>query len=193
MVSESDCAAHHPQLNHAAKPIDNSRAAERFCIVKYNGYLGAGFSEFTQNFKKSSREAALGPRERGVLHYNPCALPCVGLKPKCFEGSVPPVLVPRDAPNFELNIVRDERLAEVPAIILDGVGGFVAASEQSDDALRGHFSTRKLPMTRASMPELKKVRSASVGVFTMASPRKLKEVFMMTGTPLTAPNSSIKR
>jgi len=31
------------------------------------------------------------------------------------------------------------------------------------------------------MPELKKVRSASVGVCTMASPRKLKEVFMMTG------------
>ena len=36
-----------------------------------------------------------------------------------------------------------------------------------------HFSTKKLPMTSASMPEEKKVRMASVGVCTMASPRRL--------------------
>jgi hypothetical protein len=29
---------------------------------------------------------------------------------------------------------------------------------------RRHFSTRKLPITKASMPELKNVRNASVGV-----------------------------
>ena len=39
------------------------------------------------------------------------------------------------------------------------------------------------------MPELKKVRIASVGVQTMASPRRLNEVFMMTGTPVRWPNS----
>src|SRR5713101_3405361 len=32
-----------------------------------------------------------------------------------------------------------------------------------------HFSTRKLPMTRASIPELKNVRIVSVGVCTIAS------------------------
>src|SRR5208337_4738901 len=56
-----------------------------------------------------------------------------------------------------------------------------------------YFSTRKLPRTRASMPELKKVRIASVGVCTMASPRRLKEVFIITGTPVRFPNSSISR
>ena len=58
---------------------------------------------------------------------------------------------------------------------------------------QSYFSTRKLPMTRASIPELKKVRSASVGVWTMASPRRLKDVFMSTGTPVIFANSSIKR
>jgi len=43
------------------------------------------------------------------------------------------------------------------------------------------------------MPELKKVRMASVGVWTMASPRKLKDVFITTGTPVRLPNSSIRR
>src|SRR5262249_26514623 len=56
-----------------------------------------------------------------------------------------------------------------------------------------HFSTRKLPITRASIPELQKERIPSVGVGTMASPRTLKEVFMTTGTPVRLPNSSISR
>ena len=56
-----------------------------------------------------------------------------------------------------------------------------------------HFSTRKLPITSASMPELKNVRIASVGVFTIASPRRLNDVFMITGTPVRFPNSSINR
>src|SRR6266853_247399 len=193
MVCQRDRAAHHSQLKQAAKPIDNPRAAERVRIVKYNGYPRAGFFEFAQNFKNLSREATLGPCQRSVLNQNPRAAPCIRLKPQCFEGSAPPVFVPRDAPDFELNIVSNERLAEVAAIIFDGVGRQVAASEQSDDALPVHFSTRKLPTTRASMPEPKKARSASVGVCTMASPRRLKEVFMMTGTPVTASNSSIKR
>ncbi len=97
------------------------------------------------------------------------------------------MLVPWYAANFKFEIVGDERLAEVAAVIFDGVGRFVVASEQSDDALLTHFSTRKLPMTRESMPELKKVRNALVGVSTMASPRRLKELFMMTGTPAIAP------
>src|SRR5277367_3549530 len=46
-----------------------------------------------------------------------------------------------------------------------------------------YFSTTKLPMISASMPELKKVRMASVGEDTIGSPRKLNEVFITTGTP----------
>ena len=47
-----------------------------------------------------------------------------------------------------------------------------------------YFSTTKLPMISASMPELKNVRMASVGELTMGSPRRLNEVFMTTGTPV---------
>ena len=47
-----------------------------------------------------------------------------------------------------------------------------------------YFSTKKLPRISASIPELKKVRMAPVGVWTMASPRRLNEVFMTTGTPV---------
>jgi len=43
------------------------------------------------------------------------------------------------------------------------------------------------------MPELKNVRIASVGVCTIASPRRLNDVFMMTGTRVRFPNSSISR
>src|SRR5271154_3003752 len=103
------------------------------------------------------------------------------------------MLVPRNAPNIQLKVVRDECSAEVAAILLDGVSGFVAAAEQSDDALLAHFSTRKLPITSASIPELKNVRSASVGVCTIASPRRLNDVFIITGTPVRFPNSSISR
>jgi hypothetical protein len=55
-----------------------------------------------------------------------------------------------------------------------------------------YFTTRKLPITRASMPELKNVQMASVGVHTIASPRKLNDVFNSTGTPVRLPNSSIR-
>jgi hypothetical protein len=56
-----------------------------------------------------------------------------------------------------------------------------------------YFSTINSPSTSASIPELKKVRMASVGVQTMGSPRKLNEVFITTGTPVRLANSRIKR
>ena len=48
-----------------------------------------------------------------------------------------------------------------------------------------YFSTRKLLKTSASMPELKKVRTASVGVLTIALLHRLKEVFIITGMPVS--------
>ena len=60
-------------------------------------------------------------------------------------------------------------------------------------SVKNYFSTRKLPMMSASIPDEKKVRMASVGVCTIASPRRLKLVFMMTGTPVIFPNSSMSR
>ena len=70
---------------------------------------------------------------------------------------------PRHAADFHFNIVGAKRGAEVGAIFLDSIGRLIFAAEKRNDGLR-HFSTRKLPSRRASMPELKKVRMASVGV-----------------------------
>jgi len=144
--------------------IEEPQSSERLDVVKHDRDTGSSLSQHAQNAKDSSREAARGPGERRVLNKNPDTGPSLRLKTQRLVRRGPAVLVPRNAANFELNIVCDECLAEVTAIIFDGVGGFVAASKQSDDALRGHFSTRYLPITRASIPELKKVRSASVGV-----------------------------
>jgi hypothetical protein len=69
--------------------------------------------------------------------------------------------------------------AQPLAVVCYAVDGLEASAYQHDDALRAHFSTRKLPVTSESIPELKNVRTASVGVLTMASPRKLKDVFAL--------------
>src|SRR5262245_54335464 len=103
------------------------------------------------------------------------------------------MLIPRDATDLHAAGIFSEGRAQVAAILFDGVGWLVAPSQESDNSLPAHFSTRKLPITSASIPELKNVRKASVGVCTIASPRRLKDVFMITGTPVVFPNSSIRR
>src|SRR5690349_21871431 len=103
------------------------------------------------------------------------------------------MLIPGDATDFKIARMFGERRAQVAAVLFHRVGWLVAPSHKSDDSLHAHFSTRKLPITSASIPELKNVRKASVGVCTMASPRRLKDVFMTTGTPVILPNSSIRR
>lgn len=46
----------------------------------------------------------------------------------------------------------------------------------SDLAMAGYFCKKKLPTNMASMPEEKKLRTASRGVQTSGSPNRLKEV-----------------
>ena len=43
------------------------------------------------------------------------------------------------------------------------------------------------------MPLLRNVFSASIGALTIGSPRKLKDVFMTSGTSVASPNFSISR
>src|SRR5258707_15686211 len=117
---------HDAQLKHAAKTIDNSRAAKGFRVVKHNGQPRASLAERAQDSKKSPRKTTRGPREGGVLNKNPDAAPSLRLQAQGFERSGPTVFVPRDAANFELKIVRAKRFAEVTAIVFDRVGGFVA-------------------------------------------------------------------
>ena len=109
-----------------------------------------------------------------------------------------------ELPNLDLNqnVGRSEFLAGPAQKVAEneeGGGWSAALHPGADDRPSAHsispsyFSTKKLPRTNASMPELKKVRIASVGVCTMASPRRLKEVFIITGTPVRLPNSSMRR
>src|SRR6266852_8763611 len=61
----------------------------------------------------------------------------------------------------------------------------------ADNANQDDFSTRKFPNTRLSMSLLEKVLKALAGVVTMGSPRRLKDVFSKTGTPVALPKRSI--
>ena len=74
------------------------------------------------------------------------------------------MFVPWDPSDLQMVGVFGERHAQLAAVLLHGVGWLIAAPEESDDSLAAHFSTRKLPIASASIPELKKVRKASVGV-----------------------------
>lgn len=57
--------------------------------------------------------------------------------------------------------------------------------------IQAGFSTRKLPSTRLSISLFEKVLKAFAGVVTIGSPRRLKEVFNTTGTPVAWPKRSI--
>jgi hypothetical protein len=47
--------------------------------------------------------------------------------------------------------------------------------------------SQEIARYQRSIPKLKRVRMASVGILTMASPRRLKEAFITTGTPVRLP------
>jgi hypothetical protein len=64
------------------------------------------------------------------------------------------MFIPGDAAELDAEGMFVQGVAQKLAILLNGVGRFVPAPQQSDDTLRAHFSMRKLPMTNASMPEL---------------------------------------
>ena len=53
------------------------------------------------------------------------------------------------------------------------------------------LSSMQFPMTSESMPLVRNVFIASVGVFTTGSPLTLNDVFYRTGTPVDWPNFSI--
>src|SRR5258708_7447958 len=156
--------AHGVQLHGAAQAIDQAGATKWLGVVKYDSDTRASFAQHSQNVQKSVRKSACGPRQRRVLHIDPCATPGLRLEPQCFERRSPTAFIPWNSANFHRKIVSCESFAEIAAILFNGVGRFVAPSQQSDDASFAHFSTRKLPITSASRPELKKVLSASVGV-----------------------------
>jgi len=56
-----------------------------------------------------------------------------------------------------------------------------------------HLLTRYLPNTSRSIPLLENVFQASLGLPTIGSPRRLKLVFINTGTPVASPNFSTSR
>ena len=63
----------------------------------------------------------------------------------------------------------------------------------SDDPLHRAFRTTKFSSRSRSMPLRAKVSSASVGVLTMGSPLRLKDVLSTSGTPVASANFSMRR
>ena len=56
-----------------------------------------------------------------------------------------------------------------------------------------YFSTRWCPRTNTSIPLFENVFQALAGLATIGSPRRLKLVFINTGTPVASPNFSTSR
>ena len=91
----------------------------------------------------------------------------------------------REIDDGDLRAFPGEQLGRRPA---DAGAG---ARDQGDFAFEPHQSlppflrTTKLPSTSVSRPLAKNVFKALSGVVTIGSPRRLNEVFMMTGTPVS--------
>jgi len=155
--------------------VNRTLSAEGFNVVEKPRPRGAGGFENFKNLGKSQREATIGPCQRRVLHQNHSPLHSLARRRSALAARAHPLSghATRSDDQFESSAIRAS--PEVAAILFDRVGGRVGPSEERDDSLpahfkNAHFSTRKFPITSASMPELKNVRIASVGVCTMASP-----------------------
>lgn len=144
--------------------IDEARTGEGLDIVKYNGGVCADRFQHFHDAKNSQREATGTPRESGILDHNTLVSPGANRLSELFYDIRPPRFFPRDAMYPQLNVMRLKRSPKVAAIHRERIRRFVAFAKKSEDGHQVHFSTRKLPRKRASMPELKKVRMASVGV-----------------------------
>src|SRR5258708_6179599 len=120
--------------------------------------------------------AQVRPEKRGVI-------PSV----THVDGSARPQTVERDInPLYWRLIDGFEKRTGVPVIMNTSFNlRGEAIVHTPTDAVRTFFSS--------GMDALEKVRTASVGVCTIASPRRLNEVFMITGTPVRFSNPSIRR
>jgi len=191
-IAKAQRLQHGMLLRVPSKKVNRTLSAERRSVVKNYAHTGTGGFQSCENPGKSQGETALRPSQGRVLHGSG-STPTLCPVPKRTYGAPPPAFMPGHPLDDQLEVFRQERLAKVAAILFDRVHGRVRPSKKRDDSRPAHFSTRKLPITSAFIPELKNVRIASVGVCTMASPRRLNDVFMITGTPVRFPNSSINR
>ena len=131
------------QFTHDAnlqKPADRGGelvGVKGFDVVKDDADPRAGSLQDAKNPKDSLRKAAFRPSERCVLDEDPMAAPLAGHEMERVEGISPAVVLPRHPANVELDVVGAERGAEETAILLNGIGWFVLASEEGDRG-RGH-------------------------------------------------------
>ena len=133
-VGEVNGAAHGTELCKAANAIGEARAGIGLDIMKNDSDASASGCENAQRLNETKRKAASGPGESRVLNEDPRVAPTGSLQLQRLERMRPAMEFPGNAANFELEVVRSEGFAEVSAVILDGVGGFVAASKKGEDA-----------------------------------------------------------
>jgi hypothetical protein len=138
VVGKIERIAHSVQLHGAAHSIDQASTAKRLGIMKYDSDTRAGFPQHPQNAQEFVRKSARRPRQRRILHMNPCATPGLRLEHQCSKRCSPAMFVPGNAPDLQAKIVRDKRFTKIPAILFNRVSRFVAAAEESDDELRFH-------------------------------------------------------
>ncbi len=78
------------------------------------------------------------PGKGRVLDEDPPPAPGPRLQAQGVEGIVPAVIVSGNTTNFQLKIMGLQSGAKIAAILLDGVRGYVPASEKSNDG-GSHF------------------------------------------------------
>jgi len=72
-IAERDGTTHDPELDGAAKSVNEPQTWERLDIVKDDGHASLRTSECLENVEESERKTPHGPGERGVLDEKPRA------------------------------------------------------------------------------------------------------------------------
>src|SRR5271170_2640569 len=111
------------------KAVNKARCPIRFNIVIDNTNIDAHRFEKAQHAGKPEWKAPARPGDRGVLHKHPSATPVCRLEPQGRERLPPTVNLPGHTAYLQINLVRIEGSAKIPAIFFDGVGRLVFAAK----------------------------------------------------------------
>jgi hypothetical protein len=116
-------------LDESAEAVNETGAGVRSNIMEDDGDSGIGGFEDAEDVEYAVGKTARRPGEGGVLDEDPLVVPGGGGFAQAAKGARPAGLFPRDAMDFQFEIVGREGGAQVTAVFFDGVGGQVAFAE----------------------------------------------------------------
>ena len=105
--------------------------------MENDAYAGAGRLQYLDDAKYFLGKPSRRPSQSGILHEYPGASPPRSHKFEDIQRFRPAVNFPRHAANLQLDVVILERVGEIAAVFLDGVGRLVFAAEERNGG-EGH-------------------------------------------------------